>query len=305
MTLAPALPTIVCAKALPVRLIAAGAGAVCRAERFDLLPGGQGVAHARQDMVAAAARQLLHDVAGVVDIVGVVAAKPLHDVGAAAAVDDVGAGVADDRLREGVAGEVDRAGAGAVCRAERFDLLPGGQGVAHARQDMVAAAARQLLHDVAGVVDIVGVVAAKPLHDVGAAAAVDDVGAGVADDRLREGVAGEVDRAGAGAVCRAERFDLLPGGQGVAHARQDMVAAAARQLLHDVAGVVDIVGVVAAKPLHDVGAAAAVDDVGAGVANEHISEAAAEQILDIHKRIALGIAAASRSGGQVDGNASV
>src|SRR5262249_55081929 len=69
------------------------------------------------------------------------------------------------------AGEVDRAGAGAVCRAERLDLLPGCQGVADARQHPVAAAARRFVHDIAGVVDIVGVVTAKPLHDVGADAA--------------------------------------------------------------------------------------------------------------------------------------
>ena len=86
MTLAPALPRIVCAKVLPVRLIAPVPALFVVLSDFDLLSGGQGVAHARQDVVAAAARRLVRDVAGVVDKVGVVAAVAVQLVDAGSAI---------------------------------------------------------------------------------------------------------------------------------------------------------------------------------------------------------------------------
>ena len=46
-------------------------------------------------------------VAGVVDIVGVVAGKAVHGVGAAFAVEDVDAGVAEECIAQEIAGEID------------------------------------------------------------------------------------------------------------------------------------------------------------------------------------------------------
>ena len=56
---------------------------------------------------------------------------------------------------------------------------------------------------------------------------------------------------------------------------QDGVRALVQGLDHHVAGIVDIVDVVAAPPACVVGAAAAVEDVGAGIAGQHVVQAVA------------------------------
>jgi len=70
---------------------------------------------------------LLDDIGGVVDIVAVVAAKPLHRVDAAGAIEDIGSRIADDGLGDFVAGQINRARAAVVRRREKLDRNPGGE----------------------------------------------------------------------------------------------------------------------------------------------------------------------------------
>ncbi|RWE92883.1 MAG: hypothetical protein EOS68_24630 [Mesorhizobium sp.] len=67
------------------------------------------------------ARGLDHLVAGIVDVVVIVAAKTAQLIGTAAAVDDVGAGIALDGLGRLVAGQVDCRGAGVLRGAKDFN----------------------------------------------------------------------------------------------------------------------------------------------------------------------------------------
>ena len=53
------------------------------------------------DGVGAGARRLGHEVAGIVDDVGIVAEAAVHGVGAGAAVEDVGGDVADEVVGRG------------------------------------------------------------------------------------------------------------------------------------------------------------------------------------------------------------
>ena len=61
-------------------------------------------------------KTVIDNVTSIVDIVAVVAAKPLHRVDAAGAIEDIGSRIADDGLGDFVAGQIDRARAGVVRR---------------------------------------------------------------------------------------------------------------------------------------------------------------------------------------------
>ena len=235
--------------------------------------------------VGAFACSLGHDVAGVVDDVGVVARAADHRVGAAAAVERVVAGVAGERVGERVAGAVDVP----VPVSTRFSTFAA-ERVGHARANRVRALARRLGHDVAGVVDDVGVVPGTAGHRVGAGAAVERVVAGVARQALASVVAGAVDVAPCPVSTRFSTFAA----KRVADARADGVGALARGFGHGIGGVVDDVGVVARAADQRVGAGAAIERVVPRVAGQRVGERVAgavdlagagqHQVLDVRPR---------------------
>ena len=106
----PPLPVMMLASALPVPSMApvpvrvrfsTSAARACEIDRrLDRVDAG------------AAVGDLVDDVAGIVDDVGVVAGAADQRVGAGAAVEDVGGGVAGDDVGQRVAGAVDRRRAG-------------------------------------------------------------------------------------------------------------------------------------------------------------------------------------------------
>ncbi|CAF0856079.1 unnamed protein product [Rotaria sp. Silwood1] len=238
-------------------------------------------ADAGAHQIHALARRLDDDVAGVVDVVGVVARATCHRVGAQAAVDDVVVAVAGDLVGGRVAGGVDAVGAG---QHQVFEV--GAQRVGDAGADRVRAFAGVLDDDVTDVVDDVGVVARAAHQAVGARAAVQHVGAAVAGDDVVQLVAGAVDAGGAG---QYQVLDVRA--QHEAGRSAHGVDALARVLDDLVARVVDDVGVVARAARHDVGARAAVDDVVAAVAGDLVGQLVAgavqvgrareDQVLDV------------------------
>ena len=190
MTLLPSLPVMVLARLLPVPLMLPAP--VGQRQVLDI--GAERVADRGDDGVGAGVGGFRDHVAGIVDIVGVVAEAAGHAVGTGATVDDVVAFVAGDGVGEAVAGAVDIAGAG----GERQVLDIGAERVADRGDDGVGAGVGGFRDHVAGIVDIVGVVAEAAGHAVGTGATVDDVVAFVAGDGVGEAVAGAVDVAGAG-----------------------------------------------------------------------------------------------------------
>ena len=169
---------------MPVRLIGATPADVGRAEELDFGTRRERVADGGQDTIGSAAGQFGDDVAGIVDIVHVVAAEALHRVGAAAAVDHVGAGIACDRLGNGIAGQIDRAETGGIGRGKGFDRLSGRQSVADVCEDRVGAFACSLEDLVRPIVDVIGVVVRAAMHFIGAAAAIERVVACVAIEHI-------------------------------------------------------------------------------------------------------------------------
>src|SRR6185295_6625982 len=200
-------------------------------------------------------------VAGAVDIICVVASPADHGIGAGATVDHVVSGIADDLVVQTVAA----AGNGAGRERQLLDI--GAKRVVDCGNDRIDAGVGILGHRVAGIVDMVGVVAGPAGHRVGAESAVDDVIAGIACDGVVELVAGAIDGGGAG---QDEILEI--GAQRVADRSVDRVDAFARILGDDIAGVVDVECVVAGAADHGVGAGAAVDDVVAGIAGDCVVE---------------------------------
>ena len=202
-----------------------------------------------------AAGRFGHGVAGIVDKVDVVAAEALHRVDAAAAIDDVGAGIAGDRLAEGIARQVDRRDPGVVRRGEELDLGTRRQRVADRRQDTIGrpppaasiAMSPALSTKYMSSPPRPCIVSAPPPPSMMLAPALPS-------DRLAEGVARQVDRARPRRVRRGEELDFGTRRQRVADRGQHTIGAAAGRFDHDVAGIVDIVHVVAAAAHHSVGA---------------------------------------------------
>ncbi len=136
---------------------------------------------------------------------------------------------------------------------------------------------RHFDHLVAGIVDIVGVVARAPGQNVGprlavelvvARAATERIAADTADQGVRQFVARQGETRGAR---HPQEFDLLPCPQREVGGGKDGVAAAARHFDHLVAGIVDEVGVVARAPGQNVGPRLAVELVVARAATERIA----------------------------------
>ena len=129
-------------------------------------------------------RQLDHDIADVVDSVGVIADAPGHAIGASAAIqcvvavsadEDIGTAVADEDIVETVACGVD------VGRAGERDVLDARLVGARCREghggvDEIRPCIRGELNDhVADIIDGVGIVADAPAHGIGARAAIQGV----------------------------------------------------------------------------------------------------------------------------------
>ena len=244
--------------------VASGVDAV-RADQHQVLELlSQHVADGRAHGVVALARQLVDQVAAVVDRVGVVAGAAVHRVGATAAVEQVVLGVAGQLVGPVVAG------AGDGVRADQPQVLDMGGArhrVAHDRVHGVDAGARGLDHDVAGVVDRVGVVTAAASHRVGTFGTVEHVVAGVATQVVVLGRAGAVDRGVARELEVLEAARQRVGERG-AHG----VAAASDLLFDHIVGAVDDVDVVAVAAGQGVGARTAIQHVGAAVARDLVVE---------------------------------
>ena len=155
-------------------------GAGIGAQELDLLTGPQRVVGAGVDGVGSSADRLVDHIAGIVDIVGVVAGAAVHRVGAslavenvvaAAAIERVDATAADDGVGELVAAQGQAGGAG--IGAQELDLLTGLQRVVDAGVDRVGSFADRLVDHIAGIVDKVGVVAGAAVHHVGAGLAIE------------------------------------------------------------------------------------------------------------------------------------
>ena len=115
-------------------------------ERFDGIAGRQRVVDGRFHGVDAAARGFDHQVAGVVDVIDVIAAEADQRVRSVAADERFGA----VRARAGQAGAE---------HIEHLDGVAGRQSIIDVRGHGVEAGARRFGHHVAGVADVVDVVA--------------------------------------------------------------------------------------------------------------------------------------------------
>ncbi len=248
---------------------------------------------ADQGVVAGTA---VEEVVAVVPVEGVVAAEAVDLVVTRPAVEDVRAAVAGDDVVQGVAGAVDVGGAGQV---EVFNVV--GERIGDRRLDRVGAFVDVLGDDVAHVVHDVGVVAGVARHGIGietavegvvavaavegvvtlaagkgvdtvaadqgvvAAEAGEDVVAGVANYDVVKRVtsAVEVGRAG-----ECEVFDVV--GQGVGNGGLNVISAFIEALGHEVAGVIDDVGVAASVAGHAVRTGATIEAVVASAADQCI-----------------------------------
>ena len=231
--------------------------------------GRKRVAHRRPHRVGALASFLDHDVARVLDHVGVAAGTTDHPVVTAAAGQEVVAAVAGKNVVGPVAPGID---VRSTLQGQVLDV--GAQPVAHRRQDGIDAGAGVLDHQVAGAVDPVAVGAGATAHRVVAGASVDRVVAGAAGQEVVARVAGEhvvelvAPGIDVGPTLHGQILDV--GRKRVAHRRPHRVGALAHVLDHNIAGTVDHVGIAAGTADHPVVAAATNQEVVTAVAGEHV-----------------------------------
>ena len=254
------------------------------------------------------------DVLIAVDVVGVIACAAVHRVGARATGEHVVAAVAAQEVGLGIAGGVEVATAGerqvldvgCLCRQveartdlDRVVALVGvlqhhvGGAVEHV--GVVADAARHRIDAGAAIERVVagfteqgvgavvaeqGVVASAAIYCVGAAAALEHVGCTAAPDLVVAGIADAGEDVDSVIAVDAEVFhvgidDFVAGGIAV-----DPVHAFIGQLHHDVAGVFDVISVVAAAPQHAVVAPGTVQRVRTGAAKQCVvSVVSVEQVV--------------------------
>ena len=135
--------------------------------------------------------------------------------------------------------------------------------------------AKAAVHDVvAGAADQ-EIVAGRRSDHVRAALAAKEVHAVVAGQPVGEIIGLQIERVGRAKIGRLERFDILQTGEDEADRRRDPVVALARNLNHGVAGIVDIIGVVAGVSGHRIRARAADHEIVAGAARQHVVAVAA------------------------------
>ena len=206
-------------------------GAALQHQGFDI--GRQHVVHGRKHRVGALAAVLDHDIAGIVDEVGVVAGAAVHGVRPDTAVEEIAAAIAVDRVGQGVAVALQ---VGAALQHQVFHL--GCQPVADHRIHGVGAVARTLDHRVAGVVDEIGVVAGAADQSVVAYAADQRVVAGETAQRVSAGAVPVRTLAPVVAVCRRSR--RAGRGSGSRHWSAERVAVTEGQ--HRIRSLVGVLG---------------------------------------------------------------
>jgi hypothetical protein len=204
-----------------------------------------------------------HRVAGIVDDIAVVAAEADHRVRAARAVQGVVAGIAGDGLARRVAGAVDIAAARQRQVLDRLAAQAEGDRAAY----QVDATAARLDHDVARVVDRVGVVGRRPPVILSAPTPpLSPLPPALPGQSVVEVVARAVGVGGAG---QGQVLDV--GRQHMADRRPHQIGALGQGLDHRVAGVVDFVGVVAQSAGEGVGAAGAIQGVVGLAAEQRVA----------------------------------
>ena len=209
-------------------------------------------------------------------------------VNASTAVDGVGADIAEDRVGQGIAGTGEVAGAlqhqGFHVRRER--VIDGGQ-------QHVRAFIGVLEHQIAGIIDKIGIVAGTPKHGVGAARTVEQVVPDVAVKGIRLVVAVTLEIA---AALQHQGLDVR--GQPVVAEREHRVVALVGNFEAGVARIVDEIGVVAGAAHHQVDAARCVDEIVTGIAIDHVGLVVAvglqigialqDQVFDIRRQPVIG-----------------
>ncbi len=220
---------------------------------------------------------LLHQgqFARLVDGIGIVALASDHGVQAGATVELVVAIVTGQHVVLCVADTVDVGSAG---KDEVFQVGTQGEGDRRTDDVDLAGQGAGLDHDIADVVDDVGVVASAADHDVGAGTAVEDVVTRVAGDAVVQGVAGAIEIGGAEQV---QPLDV--GAQGVVDRAVDGVDFRGRGVCLDdhVADVVDVIAVVAGAANHGVRTTHAVKHVVQRVTDESVVKSRAVGVFDL------------------------
>ena len=183
------------------------------------------------DPVGTARRGLDHPVAGVVDRIGVIARASCQRVGMG--------GIADEAVGQRIAGQRPACAAHGI---EEFDRRIGIERVVGIGVDPVGTARCGLDHPVASVVDRIGVIAQTTHQRVG-------MGRG-RDQPVGKLVAAQRD---ATAACRhGQDFNRLSRPKHPTGCRDHLIKPVARPLDHGICKVVDMIGVVARTPCHQV-----------------------------------------------------
>ena len=206
-----------------------------------------------------------HHVAGIVDIIDVVALAARHDVGTAPAIDHVVAGVADDRVGQRIAGPIDTADA-----RQRQILQIRAQRVTQRGLHQIGALAGVFGDDVAGIVDNICVVASPAGHRIRPRAAIDHIARGVADDRVGQRIARAI---GGGGARQRQILDIVA--QGIADGGLHRIDALVRVFDHDVARLADDIDIVASAAYQPVRPRPAIQHVAGSIARQHVGECVA------------------------------
>ena len=203
---------------LPVRWMTVVAGGVHGAQRLGRDAGRKRIAHRRIDVVGALAGGFDHDVRGIVDHIGVVAAQPSQRVGVTSTVENVAASIADHGVDEVVAGQIDGRRCGSIGGLQGLHRHVHAQRVGrrYARNSVPWPAASTMVSPISRRRRII---AAEAAQGICAAVAVEEVVGGVAFEGISEFVASEVDhRRGAAAEGR-EQLHFHSGSEGIADRR--------------------------------------------------------------------------------------
>ncbi len=222
----------------------------------------QGVVDRGKHRIGAFAGILEHEVAGIVDEVGIVAEAADHRIGAGAAIEQVVAAVPEQRVRRSIAEALQ---VGSALQHQGLHIRR--QRVVDRGEDCVSALAGALDHGIDAIVDEIGIVAGPADHDVGAGSAVEQIVAGIAEQRVGQSVAEALQ---VGSALQHQGLDVRR--QLQMGSRKDDIVAFIGVLDHRIAATVDDVEVVAS---------AAEVGVVAGAANERVIAVAAEEGVDV------------------------
>ena len=220
----------------------------------------QGVGHRRLHRIGAFIGILGDQIADVVHHIGVVTQAARQRVSASPTIEYVVAGIAGHHVVQDIAGAIDRS-----CPGQSQVLDIASQRIGDRRLHCVGSSAGALRDQIAGVVHHVGVVAQPADQCVSANTAIEYVVAGVAGQHIVQGIAGGVDRRSSG---QGQVLDI--GAQRIGDRRLHYVGARACRFGHDIARIVDDIGVVASSTNQCVGTDTAIKDIGATVASQQV-----------------------------------